>query len=161
MRKYLIPMFLISTFTQAGSLTDSSFEGVNIGMSVTKAIHVLKDYESDKMNSEDNSCYYLSPLKDDDLPHFMIESNIVVRIEVLSNSVITEDGVTVGSSKKEIMSVYKNVKVSPHPYNFQTGEYLEVKLSNGNGIIFETENEIVTSFRLGSYPAISYIEGCL
>jgi len=154
-------MFLINTFTHAGSLTDSSFEGVNIGMSVADATNILKEYESDKMNSEDISCYYLSPLKDDDLPHFMILSNTVVRIEVLSNSVITQDGVTVGSSKKEIMSVYKDVKVSPHPYNFQSGEYLEVKLSNGNGIIFETENEIVTSFRLGSYPAITYIEGCL
>jgi len=161
MRIFLTLVILFSFTTQAGSLTDSSFENINIGMSAQKAITLLKEYESGKLNSEDISCYYLSPSKDKNLPHFMIESNSVVRIEVLSNAVTTKDGITIGSSKHQVMAVYKKVKVSPHPYNFKTGEYLEVKLSNGYGIIFETDNNIVTSFRLGSYPAISYIEGCL
>ncbi|MCL1052183.1 hypothetical protein L2755_21545 [Shewanella abyssi] len=161
MRIFLILAILISFITQAGSLVDTSYENIKIGMSAHDATKLLKEYESGKLNSEDVSCYYLSPSQDDDLPHFMIESNTVVRIEVFSNAVITQDGVTVGSSKNEVMAVYKNLKASPHPYNFQTGEYLEVKLPDGNGIIFETDNDIVTSFRLGSYPAISYIEGCL
>ena len=97
MHKYLILIILLSSLSQAGTLSDSSFEGVNIGMPAAEAIRMLKEYESGKRNSEDISCYYLSSSKGDDLPHFMIESNIVVRIEVLSNSVITQDGVTVGS----------------------------------------------------------------
>jgi hypothetical protein len=161
MRIFLTLAILFSFTTQAGSLTDSSFENVKIGMSSQNAIKLLKEYESGKLNSEDASCYYLSPSKEADLPHFMIESNSVVRIEVFSNAVTTKDGITVGSSKNEVMAIYKNVEASPHPYNFQTGEYLEVKLPNGYGIIFETDNNIVTSFRLGIYPAISYIEGCL
>jgi hypothetical protein len=161
MRIFLTLAILFSVTAQAGSLIDSSYENIKIGISANEATKLLKEYESEKLNSEDVSCYYLSPSKDADLPHFMIESNTVVRIEVFSNSVITQDGVPVGSSKNEVIAVYKNVKVSPHPYDFQTGEYLEAKLPDGNGIIFETSNDIVTSFRLGSYPAISYIEGCL
>ena len=73
----------------------------------------------------------------------------------------TEAGVGIGSTKKEVLKAYPEIKVSPHPYIAPEGEYLEVKLPNGNGIIFETDHDIVTSFRLGSYPALGYIEGCL
>ncbi|WP_306522759.1 hypothetical protein [Rheinheimera sp.] len=161
MRIFLTLAILICFTTQAESLTESAFKDIKIGMSANQASKALKEYESGRINSEDVSCYYLSPSKDENLPHFMIESNSVVRIDVFSNTVTTKDGITIGSSKNEIMTIYKNVKISPHPYNFQTGEYLEIHLSNGYGIIFETENDIVTSYRLGRYPAVSYIEGCL
>ncbi len=49
-------------------------------MSAREAIKLLKEYESGKLNSEDISCYYLSPSKDVDLPHFMVESNSVVSV---------------------------------------------------------------------------------
>ena len=80
MRIFLILAILISFITQAGSLVDTSYENIKIGMSAHDATKLLKEYESGKLNSEDVSCYYLSPSKDDDLPHFMIESNTVVRI---------------------------------------------------------------------------------
>ncbi|MGB0943382.1 MAG: hypothetical protein ACPGUE_13300 [Marinomonas sp.] len=167
MRKFLITMFLISHFSHAMSLSDDSFSGVNIGMPVAEAIHTLKDYESNKIGyqlefeTEDIDCYYLYPTQNADLPIFMILSEVVVRIEVRSNLVLTQRGVTVGSSKKDILSAYKNPKISAHPYDFERGEYIEVSLSNGNGIIFETLDDIVTSFRLGTDPAIKYIEGCV
>ncbi|WP_438464478.1 hypothetical protein [Marinomonas sp. PE14-40] len=167
MRKFLISMFLISNISHAMSLSDNSFSGVNIEMPVAEVIHILKDYESNKIEyqlefeTEDIDCYYLIPLKNDDLPQFMIEADVVVRIEVRSNLVLTQRGVTVGSSKNDILSAYKNPKISAHPYDFERGEYIEVSLSNGNGIIFETLDDIVTSFRLGTDPAIKYIEGCV
>lgn len=167
MRNFLISMFLISNFSHAMPLSDDSFSGVNIGMPVAEAIHTLKEYESDRnatqleFETEDIDCYYLYSMQNADLPHFMIESGVVVRIEVRSNSVLTQKNVTVGSFKRDILPAYKNPKISAHPYDFERGEYIEVSLSNGNGIIFETLDDIVTSFRLGTNSAIKYIEGCV
>lgn len=167
MRKFLISMFLISNFSHAMSLSDTSFDGVRIGMPVAEAVHILKDYESNKIayqlefEREDIDCYYLVSSQNDDFPQFMIESEVVVRIDVISNSVLTQRGVTVGSLKKDILSTYENPKISEHPYNVERGEFIEVSLSNGNGIIFETLDDVVTSFRLGTDSAIKYIEGCV
>lgn len=167
MRKFLLSILLFSNISHAMSLSDDSFSGVNIGMPVAEAIHTLKGYESGKIaaqlefETEDIDCYYLYSTQNADLPMFMILSEVVVRIEVRSNLVLTQRGVTVGSSKKDILSAYKNPKISTHPYDFERGEYIEVSLSNGNGIIFETLDDIVTSFRLGTDPAIKYIEACV
>ncbi len=69
--------------------------------------------------------------------------------------------IKVGSTKQEVLSSYQNVEVSPHPYISPMGEYLKIVLPNGNGIIVETNSAIVTRFRIGSFPAVEYIEGCL
>ena len=41
MHKFLISMFLISNVSHAMSLSDTSFDGVSIGMPVAEAIHIL------------------------------------------------------------------------------------------------------------------------
>lgn len=156
-----ISMLLLTIPINADSFTQDSYQNVKIGMSVQEANSILKDYVNNIEDMDDSSCYYLHKPENDKAVMYMIVEGNVTRIDnydVLTVS--TEKSIKIGSSKDDVLRNYKKVEVSPHPYNDEYGEYLEVKLSNGNGIIFETDNNIVVSFRLGSYPSVRYIEGC-
>ena len=144
------------------TVTDDSYSNVRIGDSPKVALQKLTGYISTIEQYDNELCYYLIPENDEAGALFMIANGVVARIDVYDEVPIikTYTGLGIGSTKLDILSKYKNVEISPHPYTGPEGEYLEVKLQNGNGLIFETENDIVTSFRLGSYPAVQFIEGC-
>lgn len=147
----------------ASSLTDNSYQGVYIGDPAEEALKKLESYRVYKDEFTDElGCYYLSPVDYQPGAHYMIMEGKVVRIDVddEASQINTDKGLGIGSTKQEVLSAYKNVKISPHPYASPEGDYLEIKLDNGNGIIFETYQDVVTRFRLGSYPAVKYIEGC-
>jgi hypothetical protein len=80
----------------------------------------------------DRSCYYLSSPKPIEMTFFMVVDDVIVRIDVESYSFLSDKGVQVGATKAELKAVYKTLTASPHPYS-NIGEYLHVKLSNGNG----------------------------
>jgi len=143
-------------------IKNGSYRGIKIGISAPEASKILKSLESTEHPDErDSSCYYLqTPDKQDKGLAFMIVDGLVARIDVYENKkVSTEKGIRIGSTKADVMASYKNVRVSPHPYLGGAGEYLEAKLTEKIGIIFETEKDIVSSFRLGD-DSIHFIEGC-
>jgi hypothetical protein len=160
MKKIIILLIFLSSIVSANTMTTSSYKNITIGMSPSKALEISKDYAADLQGNPD--CYYLYSKTDDADANFMVFEGKVERIDIeyKSANISTVKGIGIGATKKQVLAAYSTVLVSPHPYLSSRGEYLEVKLANGNGIIFETEQDIVTSFRLGSYPAILYIEGC-
>ena len=163
-RATLLFVMLFCSRAHADVLTDSSFGDIEIGMNESTAKEILSDYVTDEENYEEPyECHYLEPPGNKIGGHYMIIKGLVVRVDFFDKelNIATEEGVGIGSSKSDILEAYQNAEVSPHPYISPDGEYIEVKLPNGNGIIFETEHDVVTSFRLGSYPAVGYIEGCL
>jgi len=162
--KYISIMLLIfSANSFAESLTNDSYKNVKIGTSEKQALESLGLYKDTKdLYGPGSSCYYLVPQDEKGADAiFMILDGRVSRIDNYDNKdVLTKDGLGIGSSKSEIVKHYKEVKVSPHPYVSPEGEYLEVRLGNGLGLIFETYHDMVTSFRLGD-ESIHYVEGCL
>lgn len=163
LRSLLITLLTASANSFAASFTDDSYKNVKIGTSAAVALKTLVSYKDTKEVYEPSSaCYYLVPKAGEDTDAiFMITDGKVSRIDNYdSKNVSTREGITIGSTKSDILDTYKDVKISPHPYVAPEGEYLEVRLENGLGIIFETYDDLVTSFRLGD-ESIRYIEGCL
>jgi len=161
MKKVVLIIVFSSEMAFADSLTEGSYQEIKIGMTSTEASDLLNDYTSDKADYDEGwGCYYLHP-KDKISPRFMILNEKITRIEVVSkeSEVTTSKGLGIGSTKQEVLLKYDNVQVSPHYYRAD-GEYLEVKLENGYGLIFATHNGIVTNFHLGSYPGVGAVEGC-
>lgn len=101
---------------------------------------------------------------------YMVMKGRIVRIAIFrpdegtpSNPPVrTPKNVGVGSSETAVQSAYGSiVEVEPHPYGTENDHYLIVKTADGKrGIIFETEDGKVSSFRAGVYPEVGYIEGC-
>jgi hypothetical protein len=150
---------LITINSYADSLTDNSYKGVRVGSKESDALKLLKVYNIDDAGSEGN-CHYLISKENEDDASFMVNEGLVSRIDIYGKSKITtKEGIKIGSNKSDVLAKYPKVEVSPHPYISPDGEYLKVKLSSGLGVIFETDHDVITSFRMGN-DSISYIEGC-
>jgi len=148
----------------ANTLTTDSYAKIQLGMTAEQALQNLEGYTIDKLSlQQPDNCYYLVPTKGVNGVYLMILDEKVARIDIYDKqlAIKTQRGLGIGDSKTQVLNSYPQTTVSPHPYTSPEGEYLEVALENGNGIIFETYHKTVTNFRLGSYPALGYIEGCL
>jgi hypothetical protein len=135
--------------------------GITVGMPVSIAISKLNDYVStEKEYDEGWGCYELVNPKKLELPYFFIGSEKVTSIQISGLTEKTERGVGVGSTKEEVHIAYDVVKTEPHKY-YSSGEYLVVKLANGNGFHFETKDNVVVRFHLTGSPGSIMAEGCL
>ena len=164
LRGFTLFVMLVGSYACADALTDTSYGGITLGMEEASAKKLLTGYVTDEeIYDEPYDCHYLTPPETEKGISYMVIDAKVVRFDIGDKelNITTREGVGIGSSKSDILEVYRNAEISPHPYISPDGEYIEIKLPNGNGIIFETEHDVVTSFRLGSYPAVEYIEGCL
>jgi hypothetical protein len=103
----------------------------------------------------------------------MVQHDRITRIEVWhynppgvstppDRSIMTEKRIGVWSTEADVISAYgKNLVIQPHPYDNDNGHYLVLDApDHKRGIIFETLDGKVTSFRSGLYPALAYMEGC-
>ncbi|MBW4617282.1 MAG: hypothetical protein KME21_29475 [Desmonostoc vinosum HA7617-LM4] len=113
----------------------------------------------------DNGCGYSKPQGIENLL-FMVRGNQIARIDVVRNSTIkTLNGAGIGDTRGKIEAMYPRlIKVTPHKY-VQGGHYLTYippKVSDRKySIVFETnENDVVTRFRSGKLPEVTWVEGC-
>lgn len=88
---------------------------------------------------------------------------VVGRVEVAGSSAIrTDRGIGIGSTEAEVRRAYgQDLTEEPHPY--VDGSYLihEPSSLGNRQMIFETEGQVVTSFRVGDDQTTPWIEGCL
>jgi hypothetical protein len=100
---------------------------------------------------------------------YMVMKGRIVRIGVMrmeegapSNPAVrTAKNIGLGATEAQVRAAYPNVKVEPHPYGTENDHYMIVDTPDKKrGLIFETTDGKVTSFRAGVYPEVGYIEGC-
>ncbi len=125
-----------------------------------------RDLGSASADSPD-ACYYLSPQPQPEGPSriaFMIEGGQFVRLDVRAADITAPGGGKVGMSAEEIGQLYRGrVVVQPHKYLYdEGGKYLRIDSDEGgNGVLlFETDGNAVTSWRVGVPPQVDYVEGC-
>ncbi|MGI8560635.1 MAG: hypothetical protein ACR2J7_04205 [Luteimonas sp.] len=114
-----------------------------------------------------DACYHLSPQPQPEGPSriaFMIEGGQFVRVDVHAADITAPGGGKVGMSAEEIGQLYPGrVVVQPHKYLYdEGGKYLRIDSDEGgNGVLlFETDGNAVTSWRVGVPPQVDYVEGC-
>lgn len=167
--QYLKTPIQILQFTELGK--------VRIGMTPKEAASALDGSlapldTSDGASSEE--CWYtyrtdrMSPWI-----HYMVQDDKIVRIDVspiwvergvrFAPPVQTDMGITVDSPEKSVIEKYgSRATVEPHPYAEETGHYLEVVSPDGKfGVLFETTDGKVDTFRSGVLDAVRAVEGCL
>ena len=141
-----------------------------IDMSIAEARQALHDEKAFLEYGEgpepDNcECAYLeSDKKPKDLG-LMFQNGRLVRIDVYARGIRTASGAQVGDSEKRIKNLYPGrITVEPHHYIPESGHYLNYTPADSKdrnyGMVFETDNGVVTSFRTGTIEAIALVEGC-
>jgi len=91
----------------------------------------------------------------------MIERGQLTRIEVSaegSPTTQTESGIEIGSSLAELRRAYGAKLLVER--NTQGDRFILNAPDHRRAIIFETDGRVVTTFRVGIYPSVTYNEGC-
>jgi len=89
---------------------------------------------------------------------FMLVAGRIARIDLASFEVRTDRGVGVGDSEMQVHAAYgQDVATTPHKYT--SGHYLTVA-ADDHRIVFETDGQWVTRYRVGRLPEVEWVEGC-
>ena len=96
----------------------------------------------------------------------MLNDGRVVRVDIDAGGVYTRSGAHVGMTEDRLQELYGDrLTVEGHPYNGSPWHYLVLHPTSGPdsafGMVFETDGDIVRSFRAGRYPEVGWIEGCV
>lgn len=96
---------------------------------------------------------------------FMVINSRIARIDVGNSSIRTLSGIGTGSTEAEVQATYPDrIQVQPNPYTGHRGGrdlvYVPDEGSRHLGLLFETNNGRVTSFRSGLVGAVMAPEGC-
>lgn len=116
-------------------------------------------------SADPQACYYLLPQWADGRSEFgfMIENDRLVRYDSGNAKELAPGGGRVGMTVEEIQRLYLGrVQAQPHKY-VEGAHYLRVNEPGQDGVLlFETDAAgKVIAWRVGTPPAIDYVEGCL
>ena len=136
---------------------------ISVGMTAKEASEKsgIELKEAEPSDLGDEGCYYVYPDGKYGDIGFMIEEELITRIEVESRKVASAGGIRIGDTEVAVKKTFPGkVKEQVHPYIGKVGKYLIVKTKPGFGYTFETEKGKITSFRSGRFDSEQYIEGC-
>lgn len=110
------------------------------------------------------NCDYATPGALPDGVSLMIISDTVERVDVIDPSAVrTAAGAGIGDTESSVVMSYGSAAtVEPHKYTGPEGHYIVVTPPGDSihRIIFETDGDKVTMYRVGRTPAVQYVEGC-
>lgn len=145
------------------ALSEDGLGQIQIGMTLDEAANMGLLNERPDMKSE---CDFVYPAVGAGIPFgvgVMVVKGKVVRIDVDTGTVTTEEGAKIGDTEDRIKSLYGDeLKVEPHKY-IEGGHYMTVlgdSASAGKALVFETDGKRVTMFRGGRLPEVKWVEGC-
>jgi hypothetical protein len=145
------------------ALNEDGLGQIVIGMNLVDAVNMGLLNENPTMNKR---CDFVYPAVGSGIPDgvgVMVVKGKVVRIDVDTGSVTTEDGAKIGDTEDRIKTIYgEDVKIEPHKL-IDGGHYMTVlgdSASAGNALVFETEGQHVARFRAGRLPEVKWAEGC-
>lgn len=91
---------------------------------------------------------------------FMDVGGRIVRIDVTSFGVRTDRGIGVGDAEDRVHDAYGSaVTTTPHKYD-PNGRYLTIAGDDGHRLVFETDGQWITRYRIGRVPEVEWVEGC-
>ena len=136
---------------------------VRVGMTVDEARAATHTPRQGAASKDPNACGYLRLAGVPAGVSTMVEGGRVVRVDVDSARILTDEGAQVGDTEDRIKSIYAGrIAVSPHKYT--DGHYLTVRAAaesdSAYRLVFETDGRRVTRYRAGVRPQVEYVEGC-
>jgi len=109
---------------------------------------------------EQGNCLYATNGEDRDVLFMLIDEKLA-RIDVMEGDLSMPTGVGLGSSGDDVKSAYAGkLVVTPGKYEPTLEDYT-VTFSETRGAVFQVQNDKVQSYRVGQFPQVGWVEGCL
>ena len=106
-----------------------------------------------------SACAYVRAEEGLDGVLFMEVMGRIVRIDITTPGISTAEGVEVGTAVPRVLDVYgPGLTKTPHKYT--DGNYFTVAPDAEHRIVFETDRQYVTRYRVGRVPEVEWVEGC-
>jgi len=163
--------------TSQAKVTINSIGPVKVGMNIPQVTAAANTRLYVEYGGNDEACYYISGEGDLNGVSFMVTkdetksrdkyatSDVIARIDIDNPKITTVSGAKVGDTEARIKSLYPGqIKVTPHTYNGPQANYLTFvpknKAEQNYRVIFETDGQRVTRYRVGKLPEVEYYGGC-
>ena len=147
---------------RAGSAKGVSFNSVGqlrVGMSAADARAALGMPASSAASPDE--CRYLDTRGRSHV-FVMLVRDTVARLDVRDSTLTTQAGARIGDTEARVLELYRGrVTTEPHKY-VQGGHYLVVAspTDSTRRLVFETDGNRVTYYRVGRMPEVMWVEGC-
>ncbi|MEM8805281.1 MAG: hypothetical protein AAGF01_04550 [Cyanobacteria bacterium P01_G01_bin.38] len=143
----------------------NGFGAIRVGMSIEEASQVT-GVKFAPVPGPQTVCQYYQPTDEaiKGLGLMVIEGK-VIRFDIWPGSPVkTLSGIGIGATEAEIRASYPD-QLEEAPHDYSLGKYLTFTapgdVRNLYRLVFETdENGIVTQYRAGQFPAVTWLEGC-
>jgi hypothetical protein len=114
---------------------------------------------------DDSGCAYLVTDKVPDQIGLMFQGGRLARVDVLRPGIRTAGGAQVGDTEARILALYgTKISVTQHHYPPIGAHYITFTpvdaADRDYQMLFETDGERVTRFRVGTKAAVGQVEGC-
>ena len=139
-------------------VTFNSFGSVKIGMTIAQASQAL-GAELVRGKGYEDACYYVESQGLQGV-RFMVTNQKIARVDISSSNYATDKGAKVGDTQDKIKSLYPRANVQPQKYDEKKKDMAIYSDDEQYVILFETDGEQVTGFRIGNLEEVSYVEGC-
>jgi len=148
------------------TITTGGLGPVRVGMTVaeaTKAAGLAIIAPTNSATLASPGCGFARPDGLDGVG-FMLVDGVIVRVDIDSGPIATASGAKIGSTEQEIKDLFPDlIEVTEHAY-VEGGNYLTLVPTAENlkdvRVVFETDGQVVTSYRAGRTPAVEWVEGC-
>ncbi len=109
---------------------------------------------------DEYGCSYALPNEGCNDVLILLTDGVVRLISIFTPEYSTVSGARVGDTEKHVQDIYHDrLVVTAHSY--VDGHYLTLTSHDGKyALVFETADGVITSYRIGRYPEVGYIEGC-
>jgi len=152
--------------TEANTITTGGLGPVRIGMTVaeaTKAAGRAIVAPTAAAVSVSPGCAFATV---DGMPGvgLMLNDGVIGRIDINAGAISTSSGAHIGSTEQEIKDLFPGIiTVTDHAY-VDGGHYLTLTPTADSlkdfRVVFETDGQVVTSYRAGKTPQVEWVEGC-
>jgi hypothetical protein len=159
-RLTLIASFLILAVPAQAQVTLGGVGPIRFGVEAKAAAQLLGE-QVPREAVLPGACEYV-PLKIRGRTYeFMVENGLVVRVDIRDRGLTTPSGARIGMAEADVRRLYGDrLRILPHKYS--GGHYLIYVAASDTlrRLVFETEADTVTTWRMGIYPQVEYVEGC-
>jgi hypothetical protein len=136
---------------------------LRVGMARGEVEAVLGALVATPGDSGWRQCAFVAPAGLPAGVRLMVEGGTVARVDVDSGRVATADGARIGDSEAHVRDLY-TTRLATAPLKYGSGHTLTVTptavADSSLRLVFETDGQRVTRYRVGRRPPVEYVEGC-